>query len=776
MAKNLLIVESPAKAKTIEKYLGKDFTVKSSIGHIRDLPEKGIGIDIKNNFTPEYEISPDKKKVVAELKKLAKSAETVWLATDEDREGEAIAWHLLEALGIDEKKTKRVVYHEITKTAILDAIQHPRKINQDLVNAQQARRILDRLVGYELSPVLWRKIKTGLSAGRVQSVAVRVVVEREREISSFNAVSFYRLLGYFTSGNIKFRAELDKKINSEQDAEEFLQKLINAEFIVENYEKKPLRRSPAPPFTTSTLQQEASRKLGFPVSITMRVAQSLYEKGVITYMRTDSVNLSQFALDGTKEEITKLFGQKYSYTRAFKTKSSTAQEAHEAIRPTDFAAKEIEGEYQEKRLYDLIWKRTVASQMADADLEKTLITISAGKTNEKFIASGEVVIFDGYLRVYAESDDETDEKENEEGQLPKVTLNDRLQMLEINAQQTFTKSPPRYTEASLVKRLEALGIGRPSTYAPTISTVQKRGYVVKEHREGKEREYKIFTLKNNQVNSEIKKEIFGAEKAKLFPTDVGMVVNDFLMANFGEIIDYNFTAKVEDEFDNIAEGKLDWTKMIGTFYTPFHHTVEKTSEESERASGERLLGKTAEGKKITVRLGRFGPMVQIGDSDAEEKPKYAKLPSGKRMESITMEEALDLFRLPRIAGEFENKEMSVAIGRFGPYVKHDNKFYSLPKEDDPYTVTAERAIEIIEEKRSKEKEKLIKAFAGDHEIIILNGKYGPYMTMDKNNYKIPKDKEPANLTLEECLAIIEEDKKSGKSKRRYSRGGKKTNS
>jgi DNA topoisomerase-1 len=769
MAKNLLIVESPAKAKTIEKYLGKDFTVKSSIGHIRDLPAKGIGIDIKNNFAPTYEVSEDKKKVVAELKKLAKAADMVWLATDEDREGEAIAWHLFEELGVPEKKTKRVVYHEITKTAILDAIEHPRSINKDLVDAQQARRILDRLVGYELSPILWRKIKPSLSAGRVQSVAVRLIVEREREINSFILSPYYKVVGNFTANNIKFKAELEKRLLNEQDAEGFLNRLKGADFSVKSQEKKPSRRSPSAPFTTSTLQQEASRKLSFSVSQTMRVAQSLYERGDITYMRTDSVNLSQFAIDAAKNEVRSLYGEKFAYTRTYKTKSASAQEAHEAIRPSNFSAKEISGTDQEMRLYDLIWKRAVASQMADAEIEKTVLTLGQSSGEEKFIATGEVILFEGFLKVYnEESEDENEEAESAEGQLPMLEVNQKVAANEITATQRFTLPPARYTEASLVKKLEALGIGRPSTYAPTISTVQKRGYVVKETREGTERSYKVFSLKGSDVTSVTKTEITGAEKAKLFPTDVGIVVNDFLISHFQEIMDYNFTAHVEEEFDIIANGKLTWTKMLQNFYSPFHKIVEKTSAEKERASGEKLLGlDPATGKNVFVKIGRYGPMIQIGDTESEEKPRFAKLRADQRMEAMTLEQAMDLFRLPRIAGTFEDKEMTVAIGRFGPYIRHDGQFFSLPKEDDPYTVNEERAIQVIKEKRIKEIEKTIQVFKHEPEIKVLKGRFGPYMTMDKNNYKIPKDKDPAKLTLEECLALIEEDKKSGKTKRKF---------
>jgi len=778
MVKNLLIVESPAKAKTIEKFLGKDFTVKSSIGHIRDLPSKGIGVDIKHDFKPEYEVSEDKKKVVAELKKLAKAADHVWLATDEDREGEAIAWHLYDELGLTAKKTKRVVYHEITKTAIQDAIKNPREINLDLVDAQQARRILDRLVGYELSPILWKKIKPSLSAGRVQSVTVRLIVEREREINSFILSPYYKVQGYFTANNIKFRAELEKRLINEQDAEGLLNRLNGAKFSVKSQEKKPSRRSPSAPFTTSTLQQEASRKLSFSVLQTMRIAQSLYERGDITYMRTDSVTLSQLAIDASKDEVRKLYGEKFAYTRTYKTKSASAQEAHEAIRPTNFSTKEIEGTDQEMRLYDLIWKRTVASQMADAEIEKTVVHISQSSGQEEFIATGEVITFEGFLKVYNESsEDEIEEEENAEGQLPKMEVNQKLDPIEITATQRFTLPPARYTEASLVKKLEALGIGRPSTYAPTISTVQKRGYVVKETREGTERHYKVFSLKGGSVTSLTKTEITGAEKSKLFPTDVGIVVNDFLVAHFHEILDYNFTANVEQEFDVIAEGKLTWTKMLHNFYKPFHKTVETTSAEKERASGEKLLGKDpATGKNVFVKIGRYGPMIQIGDTESEEKPRFAKLRADQRMETMTLDLAMDLFRLPRTVGTFEDKEMTVAIGRFGPYIRHDGMFYSLPKTDDPYTVNEARSIEVIQEKRIKEKEKTIQVFKHEPEIKVLKGRFGPYMTMDKNNYKIPKDKDPALLTLEECLAIIEEDKKSGKKRRGFTPRKKKSES
>jgi len=774
MAKNLLIVESPAKAKTIEKYLGKDFIVKSSIGHIRDLPEKGIGIDIEHDFAPDYVVSTDKKKVVAELKKLAKAAETVWLATDEDREGEAIAWHLLEELGVKESKTRRVVYHEITKSAIEDAIKHPRSIDRALVDAQQARRVLDRLVGYELSPVLWRKVKPSLSAGRVQSVAVRLIVEREREVNAFVSVSYFKVEGHFNANDTNFRAELDKRYENEKQANDFLAKINGADFFVRDLEKKPAKRSPSAPFTTSTLQQEASRKLSFSVLQTMRVAQGLYERGDITYMRTDSVNLSQQAIDGAKKEIEKTFGKEYAETRQYKTKSSGAQEAHEAIRPTDFSAKEIEGHNDnEARLYDLIRKRTIASQMANAEIEKTVITIGQNKTQDNFVATGEVITFDGFLRVYSESDDDTEEEQNSET-LPMLKNNQAVNFSEANAIQRFPSPPPRYTEASLVKKLEALGIGRPSTYAPTISTVQKRGYVVKENREGTPRPYKVITLKGGEIKSTTKTENTGAEKSKLFPTDIGSVVTDFLIENFGEILDYNFTAQVEEQFDIIAEGKLSWTKMLHKFYDPFHATVTKATTK-ERASGEKLLGQDANGKNVYAKIGRYGPMIQIGDITAkedeeikpEDKPKYSKLRADQRMDTITLEEALNLFKMPRQVGMFEDKEMAGGIGRFGPYIRHDGKFYSIPKEDDVYTIGEERAIEIIKDKRQKEIEKTIKILPHEPEIKILKGRFGPYFTMDKKNYKIPKGKEAADLTLEECLEIIKNDTTSGKKKRSF---------
>jgi DNA topoisomerase-1 len=678
MSKNLVIVESPAKAKTIEGFLGKDFTVKSSFGHVRDLPRKGVAIDIENNFEPTYEISPDKEKVINELKRLAKNAEIVWLATDEDREGEAISWHLFESLGLKKAATKRIVFHEITKPAIQKAIQNPRSIDINLVNAQQARRILDRLVGFELSPILWKKVRPSLSAGRVQSVAVRLIVEREREIMNFTSTSAFRVVGVFKSDNSSFKAELNKRFSTKQEANEFLKNCKDAEFTIENLETKPGKRSPAAPFTTSTLQQEAARKLGFSVAQTMVVAQRLYESGKITYMRTDSVNLSQTALDQAKDEINSQYGNKYHHQRTFKTKSKGAQEAHEAIRPTYLNVHSISGERNEERLYDLIWKRTIASQMSDAELEKTTATISVSNRKEHFVAQGEILKFDGFLRVYLEGTDEENENDENSSMLPPLKKGLSLGYNEINATEKFTHHPPRYTEASLVKKLEELGIGRPSTYAPTISTVQKRNYVVKEDREGKPRNYFSLTLKNSSVSEETKTENTGAEKSKMFPTDIGMVVNDFLLQYFPDILDFHFTAKVEEEFDEIAEGKLDWTKMLKQFYKPFHKEVEKTIDKSERATGERLLGKEkASGKNVYVRIGRFGPMVQIGESTDEEKPRFASLRNNQRLETITYDEAMDLFRLPRVAGTFEDKEIKVNIGRFGPYILHNNAFTSM---------------------------------------------------------------------------------------------------
>lgn len=764
MAKNLVIVESPAKAKTIEGFLGEDYQVKSSFGHVRDLAKKGLAVDTEKGFEPHYEISPDKEKVVAELRKLAKEAEMVWLATDEDREGEAISWHLYETLKLDEKKTKRIVFHEITKTAIKNAIANPRTIDRNLVDAQQARRILDRLVGFELSPILWKKIRPSLSAGRVQSVAVRLIVEREREVTGFKSTSAFRVQGSFRSDGAVVKAELNKRFNGPADAKAFLEKCSNASFKIENLETKPSRKSPSAPFTTSTLQQEASRKLGFSVAQTMVVAQRLYESGHITYMRTDSVNLSEFAIGQAKDQIGRMFGEKYVHSRQYKSKSKGAQEAHEAIRPTYMDKPSVDGDRNDQRLYDLIWKRTVASQMADAELEKTTATISVSTASERFVAQGEVLKFDGFLKVYMESTDDDGAEESQEGMLPPLRTGENLSMQNITAIERFTHHPPRYTEASLVKKLEELGIGRPSTYAPTISTIQKREYVVKEDREGTPRNYAVLTL-NGSIKEEVRTENTGAEKGKLFPTDIGMVVNDFLLLHFPEIMDYNFTAKVEEEFDEIAEGKVNWQKMIKGFYMPFHEHVETTTETSERASGERHIGiDPTSGKNVYVRIGRFGPIAQIGESDDEQK-KFASLRRDQRLEAISLEEALDLFKLPRVAGDYEGEEMVVAVGRFGPYIRHKGAFYSLKKEDDPLTVEAPRCIELIEAKRKAEREKLIKSFPENPEVQLLNGRWGPYLAIGKENFKLPKGKDPASLTLDECMAIAADPKAASKKNR-----------
>jgi DNA topoisomerase-1 len=764
MAKNLVIVESPAKAKTIEGFLGKDFIVKSSFGHVRDLAKKQEELTVAKNFEPAYEVSSDKEKVISELKKLAKEAQIVWLATDEDREGEAISWHLAEALKLDEKKTRRIVFHEITKGAILKAIESPRTIDKNLVDAQQARRILDRLVGFELSPILWKKVKPSLSAGRVQSVTVKLIVEREREISSFKSVFSYKVSGIFSSNGQTFKAELKSNFKTIEEAREFLEKCKSANFTVGSLETKPAKKSPSAPFTTSTLQQEASRKLGYSVKRTMIVAQHLYEQGKITYMRTDSVNLSETALDQARTTIAKNYGEKYIFIRHFKTKSKGAQEAHEAIRPTYLENSSVDVGGDEARLYDLIWKRTIASQMADAELEKTTAIINISTATENFVAQGEVIKFDGFLKIYMESSDEDEENPDEvkEGMLPALKTGQSLQSNSITAIQRFTHHPARYTEASLVKKLEELGIGRPSTYAPTISTVQDRGYVVKEDREGKPRNYNVLSVRDGKVHEEIKSENTGAEKSKLFPTDIGMVVTDFLNQYFPDIMNFNFTANVEEEFDEIAEGKVQWKKMLKDFYIPFHKTVEQTEEKSERASGERLLGVHPEsGKNIYARIGRFGPLVQIGEADEVEK-KFASLKKDQRLEAITLEDALELFKLPRIAGQFEEKDMKIAIGRFGPYIQHNSLFFSIPKTDDPHTITAERAIEIILAKRKSDAEKEIKSFRGEgrEDVRVLNGRWGPYFCIGKSNYKIPKDREPASLTLEECLALAEDQEKN----------------
>ena len=758
MSKNLVIVESPAKAKTIEGFLGKDFTVKSSFGHIRDLPGKNISIDIENNFEPEYVISDDKKKVVKELKALSKKAETIWLATDEDREGEAISWHLQEALELDDKKVKRIVFHKITKSTITKTIETPRKINIDLVYAQQARRVLDRLVGYELSPVLWKKVKPSLSAGRVQSVTVRLVVEREREITDFKTQDFYRVVGFFTSGNkTTVKAEVSSRLKSYKEAQKFLEECEKSIFTVADLVKKPAKRSPAPPFTTSTLQQEASRKLGFSVAQTMMVAQRLYEAGKITYMRTDSVNLSKEAINAAKEFISDTYGVEYSKTRRFSTKSKGAQEAHEAIRPTNMGVPSLGGSSQDSRLYDLIWKRATASQMSEAQIERTTATIKVSKSKTNFTAKGEVITFEGFLKVYMEStDDESDEEKS--GILPPLKVGEELNLNEIIATQRFTKHPPRYQEASLVKKLEELGIGRPSTYAPTISTIQKRGYVVKEAREGIEREYKELKLNQKGIDENVRTEISGAEKNKLFPTDIGMVVTDFLTDHFKKIMDYGFTADVEKQFDDIAQGTLKWNKMIETFYNPFHKNVEETLEKADRAKGERKLGTDPKsGKPVYARIGRYGPMVQIGDAEDEEKPRFASLLRHQSIETISFDEAMELFKLPREVGEYEGKTVTAAIGRFGPYVRWDNLFVSLKKTDgdDPYTVKIDRAIELIEIKKEAEKNKYIKVFEEDKNIQVLNGRYGPYIKAGRRNIKIPKDVKPEELTLEDCKKLIE---------------------
>ncbi len=763
MIENLVIVESPAKAKTIEKFLGKDFAVKSSYGHIRDLMKKNLSIEIENDFRPVYEIPDDKKRLVSELKKAAKEAKMIWLASDEDREGEAISWHLYQVLDLEPNNTQRIVFHEITKNAILHAVKNPRKINQDLVDAQQARRVLDRLVGFELSPILWKKIKPSLSAGRVQSVAVRLIVEREREIINFNSTSSFKVVAIFKVADIQgntvdLKAEHPEKFKTKAEALTFLTKCKGATFQIVDIETKPAKRTPAPPFTTSTLQQEASRKFSFPVGLTMSVAQKLYEEGKITYMRTDSVNLSDAALNAIKEVINNEFGDNYLKIRQYKTKSLGAQEAHEAIRPAYMDKQTVSGSEQEKKLYDLIWKRTIASQMADAQLERTNVTIGISTCDDKLIATGEIIKFDGFLKVYSESTDEEKEEGNS-GILPPLKVKQLLNLDNITATERYSHASPRYTEASLVKKLEELGIGRPSTYAPTISTVQQRGYVIKENREGIKRDIQLITLKDNKISEKTKHEITGAEKNKLFPTDMGMVVNDFLTTHFSDILDFNFTASVEKEFDEIAEGNLEWHKMIRKFYTPFHNKVEVTMETSERNNGMRMLGlEPKTGKPVSVRIGRFGPMVQIGEAnnekDSTDKPRFASLRKGLRIETITLEEALDLFNLPRTIGVYEDKEVSVGIGRFGPYIKHDNKFISLKKEDDPLTIDLCRAIELMEEKREADRNKVIKTFEQNTEIQILNGRWGPYISYQKENLKIPKTQDPKALTYEECLKLI----------------------
>ena len=765
MAKNLLIVESPAKAKTIEKYLGKDFTVKASYGHVRDLPKGDDAIDIENGFTPKYEVLPDKKSVIKELKGLIKKADTVWLATDEDREGEAISWHLAYALGLDLDMTQRIVFNEITKSAIQEAIQKPRRIDQNLVHAQQARRVLDRLVGFELSPILWRKVKTGLSAGRVQSVAVRLIVDREREIMEFTPTPFFRINADFDMGKgMTLNANYPRRLDTLAEAESFLKSCIKADYTVSGLETKPAKKSPSAPFTTSTLQQEASRKLGFSVAQTMRVAQSLYESGKITYMRTDSVSLSSQAQGQASGVIKDLYGDSYAQTRQYKNKNSNAQEAHEAIRPTDLSLQEVEGDRNETRLYDLIWKRTIASQMADARLERTTVTIDISTNQEQLKAKGEVITFEGFLKVYLESKDDEGAEEEYSDMLPPLKVGQNLNLEEMVALERFTRAQARYTEASLVKKLEELGIGRPSTYAPTISTIQKRNYVVKESREGVPRNYAKITLKSDQVSTVTLTENTGAEKAKLFPTDLGMVVNDFLVKYFPAILDFSFTAKVEEEFDEIAGGKKNWNEMIAGFYDDFAPHAKHIKETADREAGERELGVDPKsGRRVIARLGRYGPMIQIGNSDDEEKPRYAKIRSNQRIETITLEEALELFKLPRILGEFEETPVKANIGRFGPYVQLGKLFASLEKEDDPYAITLDRAIELIKQKREKEANKIIKKFSEDCQI--LRGRWGPYIKIQGNNVKIPKDVAPENLTLEDCERLLEEHKAKPKKKR-----------
>jgi len=776
MPKNLVIVESPAKAKTIEKFLGSDYHVMSSFGHIRDLAEKGIGIDFENNYQPQYAVSTDKKKTVAELKKACKESEVVWLASDEDREGEAIAWHLYEELKLKPENTRRIVFHEITKEAILHAIENPRNIDINLVDAQQARRVLDRIVGFELSPILWRKIRPSLSAGRVQSVAVRLIVEREREINQFTAEATYRVNAIFDSVDvagkaIELKAELQQRFATKTEAMEFLEKCKDAQFSVDSIITKPAKKSPAPPFTTSTLQQEAARKLGFSVSQTMQVAQRLYEAGKITYMRTDSVNLSDLALGTSKAEIISMAGQKYVHIRKFTTKSKGAQEAHEAIRPSYMNAHTVEGTSQEKRLYELIWKRTIASQMADAELEKTSIYISISGVKHQFVASGEVIVFDGFLKVYLESTDDETDAEND-SLLPKMNQGEKLLPIEIVAQERFSQKPPRYAEASLVRKLEELGIGRPSTYAPTISTIQNRLYVEKGDREALKRDFNVLKLKAGKITDKIKAENTGAEKSKLFPTDIGTVVTDFLTEYFPDVLNYNFTADVEKEFDNIADGDIKWTESIDKFYKKFHPIVEDTMKNSERQVGERILGVDPKsGRQLSVKIGKYGPLAQIGTVEEEEKPVFASLRRDQSIESITYEQALDLFKLPRQVGEFEEKVMTVAIGRFGPYIRHDGAFYSLPKTDDPMEVSTERAIEIIEEKREVEKNRIIQTLGAENEIQVLNGRFGPYFTRDKVNYKIPKGTDPLSLTLEACLDLIAAQPEAANKKKPFGRKG-----
>lgn len=769
MEENLVIVESPAKANTISNFLGRGYTVKSSFGHIRDLSKDNYGVDLRNNYSPEYIIPEDKKKVVAELKKSAGKASLIWLASDEDREGEAIAWHLSEVLKLSPEKTRRIVFHEITKSAIENAIENPREINRNLVNAQQARRVLDRLVGFELSPLLWKKVKPALSAGRVQSVAVRLIVEREKEIEAFESGTFYRITAQFgfrddSGESHTFQAELPARLVDREKALEFLEACRGAGFSVLDITQKPLKKSPAPPFTTSTLQQEASRKLGFSVAQTMSVAQRLYESGKITYMRTDSVNLAKSAIAAARDVIVGEFGQEYSRTRNFSTRSKGAQEAHEAIRPTYLQHRSISGSRQEQRLYELIWKRTIASQMSEARLEKTTARISISTLPDHLIATGEVIRFDGFLKVYLEStDDESDERNGE--LLPPLKEKDRLDLVRMDATERYSKPPQRYAEASLVKKLEELGIGRPSTYAPTISTIQNRGYVVKEDRRGTERSYCVCSLIGDEVTQETRTEIAGKEKSRLFPTDIGTLVNDFLVEYFSNILDYNFTANIEKEFDRIAEGNLEWTRMIDTFYPEFHRQVVETAQTSQRPKGERILGTDPEsGRQVSVKIGRFGPMAQIGEASEREKPRFASLLKNQSIKTISLEEALSLFKLPRTIGDFEGQELVVGVGKFGPYVRHAGKFYSLAKTDDPLSVTAERAIEVIRKKREQDRNRVIRTFDENPGLQILKGRWGPYISLGKENFRIPKNKNAEDLDYRDCMDIIEKARKTKEKK------------
>lgn len=770
MYSNLVIVESPAKAKTIEKFLGEGYTVMSSYGHIRDLQKKGLGIDEKS-LTPNYEVPDDKAKVVRDLKKAAREAKTIWLASDEDREGEAISWHLCEVLGLDEQKTNRIVFHEITKSAITDAIEHPRNLNMALVNAQQARRVLDRIVGFKLSPVLWRKVKPQLSAGRVQSVAVRLIVEREREINSFNSEQYYRINAIFTDGtkddNVEVKAELNTRFATEQEARVFLEECKTMSFTIDSVTMKPIKRIPAPPFTTSTLQQEAARKLGFTVTQTMMVAQRLYEAGYITYMRTDSVNLSSLCLNTSKAEIVEKFGEEYSHPRQFQTKTKGAQEAHEAIRPTYMNKQDIEGTPQEKRLYELIWKRTLASQMAEAEIEKTTYTINAGE--HTFTANGEVITFEGFLKVYHDGREE--DVQDETNMLPPMEEGQQLKIWNVTATERYTTGPLRYTEATLVHKLEELGIGRPSTYAPTISTIQNRGYVSKGDKKGEKRIYDVLTLHGKTIRRSQQREIVGSDKGKLIPTDIGTIVNDFLLEYFPDIMDYNFTATVEQQFDEIAEGKEDWMSMLHTFYNDFEPVVEKTiNSRSEFKVGERDLGVDPKsGKHVFAKIGRYGPLVQLGSAGVEEeKPRFAQIPADKSIETITLEEALVFFQLPRKVGQYEAKVVTIGSGRFGAYVLHDKKFVSIPKTDDPYTITLDKAIELIEAKREQERNKHIKTIDANPPIEIINGRFGPYIACDGNNYRLTKEQQTraAELTEEECREAMKQRPTTAKRKRK----------